>query len=157
MNIKNEFIKDLTLLRANNESFSQKMCRIIDTQKAQDYDADGKVTWKPLSNKVVFENVTQLSTSIYDRIKAYDGNNEYVPSLETVITLCMVYNLDIQMAETLLMTLGVTFKKTDKKHNAYSLLLTKHRGKNIYECNEILEQLGVERKDWLGRKKKNEM
>lgn len=33
---------------------------------------------------------------------------------------------------------------------AYTFLLTRCRGKNIDECNAILEKLGIESKYWLG-------
>ncbi len=62
------------------------------------------------------------------------------------------------MTQALLNSLGLDFNRFNKRDYAYTLLLTRCRGKGIEECNEILEELGIEEKYWLGfhaRKKNN--
>ena len=150
--IKKEFMEDFELALKHNKSFSAMMQEIIKDRDAKEYYS-GRTKDVRIKSRRDFQRVTELSPSVYDRIMDKDPEKNYIPSLQTVMTLCIVYNLSMGMAYTLLGSVGVTFKGDDKVHNAYILILTKCRGKSIDECNKILKEIGIEEKYWLGFRK----
>lgn len=72
------------------------------------------------------------------------------PQRNTLISVCIAYDLDLMMTQALLHSLGLDFNRFNKRDYAYTFLLTRCRGKSIDECNEILKELGIEKKYWLG-------
>ena len=72
------------------------------------------------------------------------------PQRSTLISVSVGYHLDLMMTQALLYSLGLGFNRFSKRDYAYTFLLTRCRGKNIDECNAILEKLGIEQKYWLG-------
>lgn len=72
------------------------------------------------------------------------------PQRNTLISVCIAYDLDLMMTQALLHSLGLDFNRFNKRDYAYTFLLTRCRGKSIDECNEILKELGIEEKYWLG-------
>lgn len=72
------------------------------------------------------------------------------PQRNTLISVCVAYDLDLMMTLALLNSLGLDFNRFNKRDYAYTFLLTRCRGKSIDECNEILKGLGIEKRYWLG-------
>lgn len=66
------------------------------------------------------------------------------------MSVAVGYNLDYQLTEKLCDSIGVTFVLSNTRDYAYQFLLTNCRGKSVDECNEILEQLGIEERYCLG-------
>lgn len=66
-----------------------------------------------------------------------------IPSLEKLTAFCIVFDIDIQNLSSLLLKLGVTFKLTDPVHYAYYKLVEDYKGHSIYECNQLLKQIGI--------------
>ena len=65
------------------------------------------------------------------------------PRMSTLISVCVGYDVNLGLAEEMLHSLGCSFNNRKVRDNAYRLLLTKCRGKDIEECNEILKELGI--------------
>ncbi len=73
-----------------------------------------------------------------------------IPSLQKLIAICVVFEIDIQTLIGLLRSLGRTFKLTDPKHYAYYKLVEDYKGRTIPECNELLKKIGItQKKDLL--------
>ena len=101
-----------------------------------------------------FRGKTQLSENMLYRLRnQIDENNP--PKMQTLISVCVGYNLDIILAQDLLKSLGLGFNPHKKRDYAYTFLLTRCRGKNIFECNEILKELGIKESDYLGSRPRN--
>ena len=96
-----------------------------------------------------FSEKTGLSPNMFSRIRNYVSKKDK-PQRSTLMSIAVAYNLDYQLTARLLESLGVGFTLSDKRDYAYQFLLTNCRGKSVDECNEILEQLGIEEKYWLG-------
>ena len=90
-------------------------------------------------NKVVFIEKTLLSGKTYDRIKNNELNN---PTLETVVAICIGLELSPTYSEEILRLAGYTLNNTPQQL-AYKKLIHSYRGHSIYECNEVLEALGL--------------
>lgn len=104
-----------------------------------------------------FCDKTQLSENMLYRLRnQIDEHNP--PQMQTLISICIAYDLDIILAQDLLKSLGLGFNPHKKRDYAYTFLLTRCRGKNIHECNEILKELKINETYFLGshpRKSKN--
>lgn len=90
-------------------------------------------------NKSVFTEKTLLSGKTFDRIKKNELNN---PTLETVMAICIGLELSPSYSEELLRLAGFTLSNSPQQL-AYKKLLHSYRGHSIYECNEVLEALGL--------------
>ena len=96
-----------------------------------------------------FAKKTGLSPNMFSRIRKYVSKQDQ-PQRSTLMSISVGYNLDFQITARLLESLGLGFILSNKRDYAYQFLLTNCRGKSVDECNEILECLGIEEKDWLG-------
>ncbi len=96
-----------------------------------------------------FGNKTKLNANqLYRLRKRVDEKDP--PQRNTLMSVCVAYDLDLMMTQALLHSLGLDFNRFNKRDYAYTFLLTRCRGKSIDECNEILKELGIEEKYWLG-------
>lgn len=96
-----------------------------------------------------FGDKTKLSANqLYRLRKRVDEKDP--PQRNTLMSVCVAYDLDLMMTQALLHSLGLDFNRFNKRDYAYTFLLTRCRGKSIDECNEILKELGIEEKYWLG-------
>ena len=91
-------------------------------------------------HKEIFREKTLLSDKTFDRIK----NGELIkPELETVMALCFGLNLGANHSFQLLNSAGFDFTNTQVPlYIVYKKLLYAHNITNIFQCNEILENLG---------------
>lgn len=96
-----------------------------------------------------FAEKTHLSENMLYRLKKQVDEKD-PPQRNTLVSVCVGYNLDLMMTQALLYSLGLGFNRFSKCDYAYTFLLTRCRDKSIDECNEILEELGIEEKCWLG-------
>ena len=145
---KEEFQFDYEYTSRHTKSFSAIMKEIIEKEKATYFKPTGKKIHKKISDRNTFAEVTGLGPSTYDRIKS--GSDDYVPSLKTLMTLCMVYQLNMTMVRELRRSYGYDFNAKDRTHQAYIYLLVCCRGKSLNYCNQVLRALGVEEKYYLG-------
>lgn len=109
-----------------------------------------------------FQDKTGLGTSMFyalrDRVDKEDPTSK-----GTIVSVCVGYNVGLQIAEELLRSQGSSFNPHGKRDSAYIMLLTEYRGKTVEECNELLEKLKIPKKYWLGiytkkpRKTKNKI
>lgn len=130
----------------------------IEKQFHKDYDMYNKhiKSFQVLINEILegetdssFVKKTELSYNMFSRIRKYvDKNNP--PQRNTLMSVAIGYGLDYQLTAALLDSIGLSFILSNKRDYAYQFLLTNCRGKSVRECNEILKQLGVEEKYWLG-------
>lgn len=80
-------------------------------------------------------------------------NGRYAPSMQTLMSICMVLELDIKQSTALLTSLGFCFLGTSKEHYAYLYLLDKYRKASLEKCNEVLTGLGVDYRHQLHPRK----
>lgn len=96
-----------------------------------------------------FQVKTGLGLSMFYALK--DRTNKEDPcSKGTIVSICVGYNVGLQIAEELLRSLGSSFNPHGKRDSAYIVLLTEYRGKTVEECNELLEKLDIPKKYRLG-------
>lgn len=130
--LKKQFEKDYANSTKYNKSYTEMMSEILEGE-----------TYKSFADK------TQLSENqLYRQRKRVDEKNP--PQRNTLMSICIAYDLDFMMTQALLHSLGLDFNRFNKRDYAYTFLLTRCRGKSIDECNDILKALGVEQKYWLG-------
>lgn len=96
-----------------------------------------------------FADKTKLCENQFQRLRKRVDEKD-PPQRNTLISVCVAYDLDLMMAQALLHSLGLDFNRFNKRDYAYTFLLTRCRGKSVDECNEILKELGIEEKYWLG-------
>lgn len=90
-------------------------------------------------NSTIFKERTLLDDMAYSRII---NSNDSLPSLRTVMAVCIGLGLDIQLATSLLASAGYSLG-TSREHQLYHFLLTAFEGKSIDECNVFLESMDV--------------
>lgn len=137
--IKHEFERDFGFFTKYNKSFQELIGDILKGESEKE-----------------FMIKTGLGVGMIYRLRN-QVSEEDIPNRCTLISVCIGYNLDLMMAQALLHSLGLDFNCYNKRDYAYAFLLTRCRGKDIDECNEILKDLGLKEKDFLGyrpRKKK---
>lgn len=137
--MKKEFEESYEILCATNEPFHVKMKKIYEL--------------KQIDSKVRFELKTGLHTKFYKEF-IREG---YIPRMNTFISMCMGFGLDLPAAESLLASLSLGFEKTNRLDCAYMFLLTHYQGMSIDDCNIVLKDLGfTEKKELLGSNYKEE-
>ncbi|MFR3119952.1 MAG: hypothetical protein ACLTOJ_21725 [[Clostridium] symbiosum] len=130
--LEKEFIKDYANSIKYNKSFRTLIREILEGETERS-----------------FSNKTELSENMFSRLKNQVDEKD-PPQRNTLISVCVGYDLDLMMAQALLYSLGLGFNRFNKRDYAYSFLLTRCRGKSIEDCNEILKNLGVEERYYLG-------
>ena len=132
LQIKNQFDCDFARYNQHIKSFDTIICEILKDEK-----------------RSAFVEKTQLSENMFYRIK-HCVDKKDPPKRNTLMSVAVGYDMDLPLVEALLDSLGLSFILSNPRDYAYQFLLTRCRGKNIDECNEILRCLGVEEKYWLG-------
>lgn len=130
--LEKEFIRDFANSTKYNKSFREMIREILDGE-----------------TDMSFSYKTGLSPNMLSRLRNRVDKND-PPQRSTLISVCIGYDLDLMMAQSLLYSLGLGFNRFSDRDYAYTFLLTRCRGKSIEECNEIIEKLGVSKKYWLG-------
>ena len=130
--LEKEFLDDYEKSTKYNKSFSELISEVL---KDETYST--------------FADRTHLSENMLYRLKNQVDEKD-PPQRSTLISVSVGYHLDLMMTQALLYSLGLGFNRFSKRDYAYTFLLTRCRGKNIDECNAILEKLGIEQKYWLG-------
>ena len=97
-----------------------------------------------------FSEKTGLSPSMLSRMRNQISKDDQ-PRRNTLISICIAYNVDIWKTCALIESLGLSVNEIARRDYIYSYLLTRCRGKSVDECNEILKQLGVEERYLLGK------
>lgn len=130
--LEREFLKDYETSTKYNKPFSELIGEILEGE-----------------TYMTFAEKTHLSENMLYRLKKQVDEKD-PPQRNTLVSVCVGYNLDLMMTQALLYSLGLGFNRFSKRDYAYTFLLTRCRGKNIDECNEILKELGIEERYWLG-------
>lgn len=152
------FDQDYNDILEHQSSFSEHMFKIMNSKLAIEYTHDGALVRKTkISNKTIFERVTRLAPITYTRIVACakiagEKKNTYTPNLQTLMTLSIVYALDIGMVETLLASLGRQFDLKNRVHYGYLFLIANCRGKSLDYCNGVLQTFGIDKKYFVGQR-----
>jgi len=140
-----QFERDLDFSKQFDKNYSELICELMDKKAVSDGQDNVLI-----QDRGQFSAITGLGPSTYDRIKRC--SDDYVPSLSTFMTLCMVYDLDLAMALMLRESFGYGFNRRNRIHRAYCYLLTSCRGKSISYCNQVLKTLKIDKKYFLGDK-----
>lgn len=131
-NMKKAFDESYELLSEVNEAFHIKMEKIY---KKKNMDVD------------MFCDCTNLHKKFYKEFL----REGYIPRMDTFVSMCMGFGLDLATAESLLASTRFSFDRRNKIHCAYMFLLTRYQGLCIEDCNKILNELGIdEEKHLLG-------
>lgn len=141
------FENEFYCTKTHTESYAKRMWKIIENEKAI-YFCDGKWNASIIKDRNGFAEVTGLGPSTYDRIR-YDSV-DWVPSIKTFMTLCMIYQLNITIVRELRNSYGYDFNPQRRVDQAYVYLLVKCMGKSLSYCNKVLAVLGIEKKYYLG-------
>lgn len=130
--VKEQFEKDFKRYNTHIKSFRELINEILDGE-----------------TETTFADKTGLSYNMFSRIRTQiDKKNP--PQRNTLMSVAVGYKIDYPLMSELLSSIGLEFILTNERDYAYQFLLTNCRGKSVDECNEILEQLGIEEKYWLG-------
>lgn len=138
--IEKQFQRDFENSTKYNKSFSELINEVLEGE-----------------TEMSFCRKTELCPNMLSRLRKR-VNEKNIPQKNTLISVSVGYDLDLMTTQSLLHSLGLGFNRYSKQEYAYSFLLTRCRGKDIIQCNEILENLGIEEKYRLGamaRKPKN--
>lgn len=131
----NRFKKDYELSLKNNRTFPQI---VKDIMQEKEFTIENLQEKSKIDRRTIF----RLRSGI---IKTRTREMEYMPSMKTIIAFCVACDLDMLNAITLLESIGLSFRKTSMIHYAYCYLIINCRGKEIHECNMILENLGIDK------------
>lgn len=99
-NMKKEFEESYELLSEVNEAFHIKMQKIY---KKKNMDADKFCAYTDLHKKFYKEFLRE----------------GYIPRMDTFVSMCMGFGLDLATAESLLASTRFSFDKRNKIHCAY--------------------------------------
>lgn len=124
---RQEFEYKYNLFTGMTTSFQEQLKLAMDVKD---------MTYEKLADKI------GVSVRTITRYK--DGHN--APSIQMLVAICIVLNLDTKQATALLSSLGRCFLGTKKEDYAYMYLIENHSGKTIDECNEILADLNISKK-----------
>ena len=128
-----EFRRDLENSKKINKSFREMIREILKDE-----------------SDMSFMSRTDLSGNMLYRLRNQVDEND-PPQRSTLISVCVGYDIDLMTALSLLDSLGLGFNRHNPRDYAYSFLLTRCRGKDVDECNEILKELGISEKYFLGK------
>lgn len=93
-------------------------------------------------NYMTFQYKTGLSTNMYYSL-LNRTNRKSQTKKSTIVSLCIGYNVGIQVALELMHSQGSCLNPHSDIDCAYTMLLTECRGKSVEECDRILEQLNI--------------
>lgn len=130
--IETEFYKDLENHREYDKPFRTLINEILKNETS------GSFAMK-----------TELEPNMFSRLKHKVDDSDPCQK-NTIITICVAYNLDLMMAQALMHSLGSGLNGRNKNDYAYAFILTRCRGKTIEECNDILKKIGLKRSYLLG-------
>lgn len=131
-NMKKKFEENYAISSDVNEAFHIKMEKIY---KRKNMDVD------------TFCECTNLHKRFYNDFL----REGYIPRMDTFVSMCMGFGLDLITAESLLASTRFSFDRRNKIHFAYMFLLSSYQGLCIEDCNKILNKLGIdEEKHLLG-------
>lgn len=107
-------------------------------------------------NEYSFELKTGLNSAMLYRLRNNVDEKDPI-ARKTLFSVSVGYNLDLILTLSLMDSLGMSINRFNKRDYAYAFLLTKCRGKNVDDCNEILKELGIEEKYFLGSYARNDI
>lgn len=140
----------------SNGFFSYESYRTRITQRLSDYGTFYDAIKEILQQQDMYEKdnkkliaATHLSGTICSRLK---NDKNYNPDIKTIIAFCIGTKTSEEKTYRLLMLKKHTLSPEDPVHNAYIDLLKAYAFYDwgIQECNEILNQWGIDKKYFLG-------
>lgn len=137
------FEKYYKLASNHNITFAEHMKRLLAKPKDDGEIPEGSCGIK---DKFDFEDKTKLSSHFYNDVQ----KSGYIPSMKTLVSICIGLELDIGMANILLASLARSFKIDSRRDYAYQYILQYHSGLGIEVANTILRELGFDGDDLLG-------
>lgn len=151
--LEKEKIKEAVIVKYEEEQEQQIIQRY-----EEDYSNNLKMI-KPFNE--IIGNI--FGDDTYDEFQAKTGlghdmfyslkkrvNRDNPCNKSTIVSVCVGYNVGLQIAQELLRSQGSSFNPHSKRDSAYIMLLTQYRGKTVEECNELLEKVGIRKSFRLG-------
>jgi len=139
-----KFKEDYKLSLKNNKRFSDIVKAIMNEKD---------LTIEKLSQKSNISVKTINNMRSGEITNKYREKREYIPLYKTIIAFCIACDLDMLNTITLLESVGLSFRKTNMTHYAYCYLVVNYRGKEIDECNKVLNNFNIREEDFLGEAK----
>ncbi len=127
---KQKFEENFELSKKNNKNFGEMFKTILEEKEI---------------TKEEFIQEVGLSGKTFDRYLS----NTIDPSLKSIISFAVAFELDMLNLITLLRAGGYGIDFTDRTQYAYSYLITDCSGMTITECNQVLKAIGIDKKDLL--------
>lgn len=118
--LEKEFLNDYETSTTYNKPFSELISEILEGE-----------------TYMTFAEKTHLSENMLYRLKKQVDEKD-PPQRNTLVSVCVGYNLDLMMTQALLYSLGLGFNRFSKRDYAYTFLLTRCRGKILarFLCKE---------------------
>lgn len=142
--IKENFERTFSINKELNYSFFDLIRKLMDEQKAND-----GTRMRLINSQSVFTEITGLGKLTYYRLRGERDKN-YKPSLATLITVAIIYNLEFPVVETLRESYGRRFDRQDRVEQAYVTIVTECCGKSLNYCNKVLREIGISERFYLG-------
>lgn len=101
-------------------------------------------------NSAEFSRKTGLTEYMYGRMKSQICKED-LPQRNSLISVCIGYGVSLEETEKLLNSLGLCFQPYHIRDYAYRFLFEHCSGKSVDECNEVLRDLGIAERYWLGK------
>ena len=121
-----------------------KQFQNIHSRKAANCKTANEVFWRYMRaakwNTGIFQDKTLLSPMDYTRIQ----KPEHTFKLPAYVAMAVGLQLSVTEFQDAIKHSGLCLIEGDKKHDAYSFILSVMQGKDIDECNEFLESVGIE-------------
>ena len=97
-------------------------------------------------NVSIFCDATGQDANAYYRLI---GEKPYRPWKKTIVSLCIIFKIDVISYLRLLEAAGYSFDPVDKTDYAYIFILQNFRGAEIELCNNFLAEIGLDKKAYL--------
>jgi len=155
-----KFIEDFNRKKITFPPFNEQVLSIMDNTKVKYIDKKqnekiGKLTNERLSEKSGLPEriITCFRTG---KIKNNKGETlDYNPNYRDIVAFCIGCDLEFSTTMPLFHSAGLNLSRTSLLHQAYCYIMINCRGKEIKECNRVLRELKIEKKDELLREKKH--
>ena len=76
-------------------------------------------------------------------------SGETHPDIRMAVAICIACSLNLEQSKKLLNSLGFSLEGASKEIKAYRYLIEHHSGEKILECNKILTQIGIIKRNQL--------
>lgn len=133
------------LTEEQKQAFDKEFAETSESQASYEQIVIKLMEKKDLDTKEA-SKLTGLNESLFKNLNKPGGNI----LKRFIISIAVGFKLDVHLTEYILESCGMTFCESNKVDKAYIYLLESCKDRDIWECNVILRDLGIDGKDMLG-------